>query len=106
MTRACKGLQVTLVEKLDSLLAERPNDRVVQKFIDYGRFAVETGAAFGVTGFCIIKGSIRRWDSLHDGEQTWTGVATGSAPGWIRAATREVFANGPQKRPTRRRCGE
>lgn len=66
--RALCGADATLLAKLDSLLARRPNDRIMQKFIDYlrepsrheGRFAVESKANGGITGFRVIKGGIYR----------------------------------------------
>lgn len=66
--RALCGDDATLVVKLDSLLAKQPNDRIMQKFIDYlrepnrheGRFAFESKVAGGIVGFRVIKGGIRR----------------------------------------------
>lgn len=66
--RALCGKDATLIGKLDCLLTKQPNDRIMQKFIEYlrepnrheGRFAVESYTGRGITGFRIIKGGIYR----------------------------------------------
>ncbi len=66
--RALCGKDATLLAKLDRLLTRRPNDRIMQKFIEYlrdpnrreDRFAVESRTLSGITGFRIIKSGTDR----------------------------------------------
>lgn len=66
--RALCGEDAVLLAKLENLLSKRPNDRIMQKFIDYlrdpnrheGRFAVDSCTGYQITGFRIIRGGIRR----------------------------------------------
>ncbi|MGY6257284.1 hypothetical protein ACXIVK_27885 [Paraburkholderia caledonica] len=61
--RALCGKDPVLAAKLDNLLNKRPNDRIMQKFIDYlrdpnrheGRFAIGSHATLRVTGFRVQR---------------------------------------------------